>query len=79
MTYYIIYPKKTRNIKPFIVSHKPSSSEQSVFGGFAEGSFKNKKDAINRIQYMGYSYTPKSKTEKRYNREIIREYLRKKR
>lgn len=55
MVYYIIYPRK-KAIKPFIVSHKPNKHEQFVFGGFAEGGFKTKQKAIDRIHEMGYSY-----------------------
>lgn len=51
MPYYILYPKgKTKPVK--IVKKRPSARGNSNTYGFAEGSFKTKKDVSHRLNWM---------------------------
>jgi hypothetical protein len=72
MVYYIIYPRnKVKNA--LIINHKPTRLEEKNYGGFAEGSFKTKKDAMRRIVELRGSteiYPVSPNTIKKFRHEL---------
>ena len=53
--YYIVFPRKVICEKPIIITHKPTRTEEITFGGFAEGGFETKEEAIKLLHNMGYA------------------------